>query len=157
MGSRPIGPELNILSEDVGDLEASLLIVDEVFNLLEVVCQALFILYISKFETLSKHLSCLFCVCSLMVANICLWAVQSFAEVKHINEMSPIQHGYFGKTWVTVVTLTFPVTLFFRVTCAVHCWEHLAHSGYISSYKGICCKSNTNDTESQLSAEETSA
>ena len=135
----PIHPEPDKLS-DVGDLEASLLIVDEVFNFLEVVLQALFILYVSKFDNFNKNPSCLFYICSLMVTNICLWAVQSFGEVKNIYKMSPIEYNFFGITWVTVVILTFPVTLFFRVTCAVHCWELLAHNGYFSFFRNIFCE-----------------
>ena len=58
----------------------------------------------------------------LIPFNFGIWFVDSFIELKNVQEVSAIESQYYGSiTWKIIIHLTYPLILFFRFNSFIHC------------------------------------
>ena len=64
------------------------------------------------------------CALFLLTTNLSFWALDSFIELKDMAQTSyPAGKDIFDEKWVTIVALTYPLTIFFRFHAAAMLFE----------------------------------
>ena len=64
------------------------------------------------------------CALFLLTTNLSFWALDSFIELKDMAQTSyPAGKDIFADKWVTIVALTYPLTIFFRFHAAAMLFE----------------------------------
>eukprot|EP00112_Aurelia_sp_Birch-Aquarium-sp1_P000137 Seg1010.12 transcript_id=Seg1010.12/GoldUCD/mRNA.D3Y31 product="Proton channel OTOP1" protein_id=Seg1010.12/GoldUCD/D3Y31 len=63
------------------------------------------------------------CALFLFTTNLCFWTFDSFIEIRDTQSTHPAGREIFGDKWVTIVALTYPLTIFFRFHAAAMLFE----------------------------------